>query len=136
MVDGTLNRFRYVDLLSKRLVPYLKEVDEKCHGVVFQDDNAPCHASKYTARWRGTHSISRMPWPAQSPDLNPMEHLWDHLDRQIRKRRPLPTSLPGLAAALRDEWGKIPLDVVGNLISSMPNRTAAVIRARGKNTPY
>ena len=114
----------------------MKEVDEKCHGVVFQADNAPCHASAYTVWWLQTQGTNHMPWPAQSPDLNPMEHLWGHLDRQIRERRPLPASLPGLAAALRGGWGKIPLDVVGNLISSMPNRTAAVIRAMGKGTPY
>ena len=122
--------------MSNHLVPYLKQVDEQCSGVIFQEDKAPCHVAEYTTWWRQTHNINRMPWPAQSPDLNPIEHLWDHLDRQIRKRRPLPTSPTALAAALQDAWGKIPLDVVRNLIASMPTRVGAVIKAKGWHTSY
>jgi DDE superfamily endonuclease len=136
LIEDTLNQDSYVSLLSKHLVPYLRQVDEQCPGVIFQEDNAPCHVGKYTAWWQQTHSINRMPWPAQSPDLNPIEHLWDHLDRQIRKRRPLPTSSAGLAAALQEEWGRIPLSVVRKLISSMPTRVAAVVKAGGLHIPY
>jgi transposase len=77
-----------------------------------------------------------MPWPSQSPDLNPIEHLWDHLNRQVRKRNPLPSSLPALAAALKEEWAAIPLEVVRKHISSMPDRVAAVIKAKGRHTSY
>jgi DDE superfamily endonuclease len=136
VVEGTLNKDAYVNLMSKHLVPHLKQVDGKCSGVVFQEDNAPCHTSGYATWWRQTHGINRMPWPAQSPDLNPIEHLWDHLDRQVRKRTPLPASLPALAAALQEEWDRIPLDVLRKLIGSMPSRVAAVIEAKGGHTPY
>ena len=111
VVEGTLNKERYVNLMSKHLVRYLKQVDEKCPGVIFQDDNAPCHAAEYVTWWLQTHSINRMAWPAQSPDLNPIEHLWDHLDRQVRKRKTLPTSLPMLEAALLEEWARIPVEI-------------------------
>ena len=107
-IEGTLDQNGHVNIMSNHLVPYLKQVDEQCHGVIFQDDNAPSHVAEYTTWWRQTHSINRMPWPAQSPDLNPIEHLWDHLKRQIRKRRPFPTSTAELKAALQDEWSKIP----------------------------
>ena len=133
-VEDTLDQNGHVNIMSNHLVPYLKQVDEQCHGVIFQDDNAPCHVAGYTTWWRQTHSINRMPWPVQSPDLNPIEHLWDHLDRQIRKRRPFPTSTAELKAALQDEWSRIPLDVLRNLISSMPARVAAVIK--GWHTSY
>jgi hypothetical protein len=73
---------------------------------------------------------------SQSPDLNPIEHLWDHLNRQVRKRNTLPTSLPALAAALQEEWAAIPLEVVRKLIRSMSSRTAAVIKAKGRHTSY
>ena len=136
LVEGTLNQYRYVNILSKHAVPYLKEINEQHPGAILQDDNATCHTAEYTTQWRQSHDIDRMPWPAQSPDLNPIEHLWDYLDRQVRKRRPLPTSPAGLAAALQDEWGKIPLDVVRNLISSMPSRVGAVIKAKGWHTSY
>jgi len=83
-----------------------------------------------------TARIDRMAWPAQSPDLNPIEHLWDHLDRQERRRNSLPTSPAGLAVALQDEWGRIRLEVHRNLITSMPTRVAAVIQAKGLHTAY
>ena len=136
MIEGTLNQDRYVSLMSEHLVPYLKKVDEKCHGVIFQEDNAPCHAAGYPTWWRQTHGIHRLPWPAQSPDLNPIEHLWDHLDRQVRKRTPLPTSSAAMTEALQDEWRKILLSVVRKLILSMPKRIQAVLKARGWPTPY
>ena len=116
--------------MSEHLVPYLKQVDEQSHGVVFQEDNAPCHVGKYATWWRQTHGIDCLPWPAQSPDLNPIEHLWDHLNRQVRKRTPLPTSLPKLEAALQEEWARIPVEVVRKLYRSVPSRRDAVIKPR------
>jgi transposase len=136
VIEGTLNQDRYINLMDEHLLLYLNEVDEQCHGVIFQDDNAPCHVAGRPTRWRQAHGIRRLPWPAQSPDLNPIEHLWDHLDRQVRKRTPQPTSSAAMAEALQDEWGKIPLSVVRKLISSMPKRIQAVLKAGGLPTPY
>jgi transposase len=136
VVEGTLGQDGYVNLMSKHLVPYLREVNEKCPGVIFQDDNAPCHAGQYATWWLQTHSIERLPWPSQSPDLNPIEHLWDHLDRQVRKRNPLPTSSAAMVEALQDEWQKIPRLVVRKLIGSMPERLKAVRKVGGLSTRY
>ena len=136
VVEGTLDQDGYVNLMSKHLVPCLRRVNEKCPGVIFQDDNAPYHAAKYPTWWLQTHSIERLPWPAQSPDLNPIEHLWDHLDRQVRKRNPLPTSSAAMVAALHEEWGRIPLSVVRKLITSVPKRLEAVRKAKGLATRY
>ncbi|GFW47798.1 HTH_Tnp_Tc3_2 domain-containing protein [Trichonephila clavipes] len=60
--------------------------------------------------------------PAYSPDLNPMEHVWDILGRQIAAQQPLPTCLLELRRALLDEWCNIPQDQIDNLILSMPRR--------------
>ena len=136
VVEGTLNQHGYVELLREHLVPYLKQIDEKCHGIIFQDDNATCHASGYTTQWRERHGIPRMDWPAQSPDLDPIEHIWDHLDRQISKRTRLPTSLPALAAVLKEEWVSIPLEVSRKHFTSMQSRVTAVIKAKGGHTSY
>ncbi|GFX62440.1 transposable element Tcb1 transposase [Trichonephila clavipes] len=62
-----------------------------------------------------------MDWPAYSPDLNPIEHVWDMLSRRIAAHQPPPTCLPELRKALH-EWCNIPQDQVDNLILSMPRR--------------
>ncbi|GBL76555.1 hypothetical protein AVEN_53286-1 [Araneus ventricosus] len=63
-----------------------------------------------------------MDWPAYSPDLNPIEHVWDMLGRRIAARQPPPTCLPELRRELLDEWCNIPQDQIDNLILSMPRR--------------
>lgn len=72
-----------------------------------------------------------MKWPSQSPDLNPIEHLWEELDRRIRARTFTKTA--DLYKVLQQEWKKIPIDVVMNL---MPRRCQAVIDAKGYATKY
>ncbi|CAG8815483.1 14352_t:CDS:2, partial [Cetraspora pellucida] len=49
-------------------------------------------------------------WVPYSPDLNPIEHLWDYPDCQVRKRKPLPSSKNELIKAIQEEWAKIPLE--------------------------
>ncbi|GFX30621.1 HTH_Tnp_Tc3_2 domain-containing protein [Trichonephila clavipes] len=80
--------------------------------------------------------ITRMDWPAYSPDLNPIEHVWDMLGRRIAAHQPLPTCLPELRRALLDEWCNIPQDQIDNLILSMPRRCKACIASSGRHTPY
>ncbi|GFW02203.1 transposable element Tcb1 transposase [Trichonephila clavipes] len=80
--------------------------------------------------------ITRMDWPAYSPDLNKIEHVWDMLGRRIAARQPPPTCLPELRRALLDEWCNIPQDQIDNLILSMPRRCKACIASSGRHTPY
>src|ERR687896_167699 len=71
IVEGTLNSDRYIELLEEHLLPFLNNLNiENC---IFQDDNASCHASKKTKSWKESNLNENFPWPAQSPDLNPIE---------------------------------------------------------------
>ncbi|GFW90036.1 transposable element Tc3 transposase [Trichonephila clavipes] len=87
---------------------------------LFMDDNARHHRANIVDECLQSEDITRMDWPAYSPDLNPIEHVWDMLGRRIAARQPPPTCLPELRRALLDEWCNIPQDQIDNLILSMP----------------
>ncbi|GBM56998.1 hypothetical protein AVEN_146030-1 [Araneus ventricosus] len=89
---------------------------------LFMDDNARPHRANIVDECLQSEDITRMDWPAYSPDLNPIEHAWDMLGRRIAARQPPPTCLPELRRALLDEWCNIPQDQIDNLILSMPRR--------------
>ncbi|GFW89119.1 transposable element Tc3 transposase [Trichonephila clavipes] len=77
-----------------------------------------------------------MDWPAYSPDLNPIEHVWDMLGRRIAARQLSPTCLSELRRALLDEWCNIPQYQIDNLILSMLRRCKTCIASSGRHTPY
>ena len=75
-----------------------------------------------------------MTWPAQSPDLNPIEHLWDHLKRRLGGYENPPGGMEELWERVQVLWEKIGADMCQNLIESMPRRVEAVIKAKGGYT--
>jgi len=131
-VEGTLNARRYVDnILEPHLLPLLADP-----GGVFQQDNARPHTARLTMDFLDLHNVNTLPWPSMSPDLNPIEHLWDELDRRVRARARTPTTQKELFEALQEEWNNIPLQRVQALTISMPRRCQAVNASRGGHTRY
>ncbi|GFW19119.1 transposable element Tcb1 transposase [Trichonephila clavipes] len=103
---------------------------------LFMDDNARPHRANIVDEGLQSEDIPHMDWPAYSPDLNPIEHVWDMLGRRIAARQLPPTFQPELRRALLDEWCNIPEDQIDNLILSMPRRCKACIVSSGRHTPY
>ena len=68
--------------------------------------------------------------------MNPIEHVWDMLERRVKTRFPLPETLQELSLALLEGWEHIPQEVIANLIQGMPRRMNSLIQARGGNTCY
>ena len=132
LVDGNMDSDAYINVLANHFIPWVRNYPDS----VFQQDGAPCHTSSYSTWWMSTHGIRVLDWVAQSPDLNPIENLWNHLDRQVRKRKPLPQTKQELITAIQEEWRNISLEMLQNLITSLPHRTDAVIKAKGGNTKY
>lgn len=101
---------------------------------IFQDDNDPKHKAKLVQEFLKNMKINRLEWPAQSPDLNRIEHLWDVVEREIRK---FPISNKNqLKTRITEAWGIISENVTNNLVDSMPRRCQAVIAAKGGPTKY
>ena len=93
--------------------------------IIFQQDNDPKHTSKKAKQW-----------PAQSPDLNPIEHLWNYIKRKLKEYKEPPTGVHELWDRVQVEWEKIPKEECQKLIESMPRRVAAVARAKVGYTKY
>jgi transposase len=102
----------------------------------FMDDNARPHMARIVVRYLEQVGIRLLPWPANSPDLNPIEHVWDFLGKRVRRRQLRPETLNGIRVALEEECVQIPQNYIASLIQSMQNRLRDVIRARGGNTRY
>ena len=131
-VEGRMNGKDYIKLLSNSLLPYMRSMGPE---YIFMDDNAPCHRAHAVSQWMASKNIKRMEvWPPQSPDLNPIEHVWNILNTRIEDYKP--QNLKELEDRIMEEWKKIGAIDVQKLIVSMPHRVAAVIAAKGGYTNY
>lgn len=134
IIQGNLTGQRYRDeILEPVVVPFIRHQNR---GVLLQHDNARPHTARVVQNYLENVDVNVLPWPAQSPDMNPIEHLWDHVDRRLRQRVPLPQNRQQLQQALFEEWDRIPNDVIRRLTTSMRRRILALIDARGAHTRY
>src|SRR5438128_5264383 len=84
--------------------------------------------AKGVTNWIMEKKIKILPdWPSQSPDLNPIEHLWNKLEKRLKNRKKHPKKATELEIALREKWSLVPHKTYSNLIESMPRRLEACI---------
>ncbi|KAJ8880554.1 hypothetical protein PR048_017024 [Dryococelus australis] len=131
-VRGSMNTEAYCNILDNEILPTLGFFGMDPY--YFQDDNARCRVSRAPMQWYADSTVRRLDWPAQRPDLNPIEHFWDELDRRVRAGQVRPKSIAQLMEWLQEEWRRILVDVLQTLVESMPDRVDAVIAARGSST--
>ena len=104
--------------------------------MTIQHDNINSHTAQITRDFLPDRNVSVLPWPAKSPDLNLIEHVWDLLDRRVRARAIPPRNIRELAGALVEEWGNISQQELANLVQSMRRRSTAVLNAACGHTRY
>ena len=126
-MDGSIDQDAYVDCLAKNLVPYLAETESKTQRkFIFQEDGASCHTGSYATWFKRQCQVKGFPfWPAQSPDLNPIEHVWHALDKRVKNRIGSIKNVEQLKACLQEEWRELEVDFARKLVASMPNLIAA-----------
>jgi len=133
LYDGRLNSLRYIDILDDNLQAS-RDLFSLGDELIYQQDNAPCHTAGIVTDYFVENQVEIMPWPARSPDLNPIENLWVWIDRKLQTK--VITNKDQLNEAIREAWLEIPAELCKALVESMPRRMAACIKANGGHTKY
>ncbi len=120
--EHCLNATAYLSIVADHVHPFMTTVYTSSDGY-FQKDNAPCHKAQIISFLEHDNEFTLLKCPPQSPDLNPIEHLWDVVEREIRI---MDMSI----------WTKISEECFQHLIESMPQRIKAVLKAKGGPTRY
>ena len=94
------------------------------------------HRSKVAVAARESAEIVMLSWPAQSPDLNPIENLWAEMKMMVRCRTPPPSNIRELEKYVKSAWKDIPPEYYKKLIDSMLRRINAVIATNGNRIKY
>jgi transposase len=148
-ISGSVNQDVYMEMLRTEFDPFLEALAADTQMTYkFQQDNARPHVSKRTRKFLEAlaekHGLILMDWPANSPDLSPIENLWAHLKYELHRQYPDMAKLKGLPqtikATLQERlhkiWWEIGEEVLNKLVESMPKRVKEVIAAGGWYTSY
>ena len=123
--SSSLNATAYLSIVADHVHPFMATMYPSSNGY-FQRDDAPCRKAKVVSNWVHEHNrkFSVLQWPAQSPDLNPIDHLWSVVEREICR-------INLHDAIILGTRNRISKECFQRLVGSMPQRIDAVLRAKG-----
>jgi transposase len=135
-IQGNLTGDQYIrDVLQPVVVPHFDN-HQLATRPVYMDDIARPHRSRAVTAYLQSKAVTSVPWPAMSPDLNPIAHIWDMLGRRSQARVPPLQNIRQLEAALHREWHKLSQQDIRRLTGEMRRSVEAVIQARAGYTRY
>ena len=135
-VQGKMDAVQCCEILEEGVGESIESLEMAEDRWYFQQDNDPKHTSKKAEQWFSDNNIIPIKWPAQSPDLNPIEHLWQYLKAKLQQYDTPPKGVHELWDRVVKEWTEIPLETCQKLIESMPRRIQIVLEAKGGYTKY
>ncbi|CDF40241.1 unnamed protein product [Chondrus crispus] len=135
-MDGRQDFTKYCEVLRDGLLPLAAEVFGEGQNWSFQQDNAPIHTSHLTKQCLAERSITTLPWPAKSPDINIIENVWGVMARTVYARGKQFDNIEDLKVAIEEAWATVGSDPLLRLHKSLPRRMNAVMDARGDATKY
>lgn len=125
---GIMNSDVYVNILNEHLLPIYDET------LTYQHDNDPKHTSKYTKGWLSDNAITVLDWPSSSPDLNPIENIWEIIKHKISKMAI--QSKSELTTIVEQQFKLVDDSSIQGVIRSMKNRIQLVIEKEGDYIGY
>lgn len=131
-IEGIVNANKYEEILEEGLLPSIPRLQTQGDEYTFQQDGAACHTAKKITAWLQEKEIPVLKWPANSPDLSPIETLWGKMKKQLRHNPP--RTLNELKAMLQAVWDTITPEMCNSLVDTMPRRLQAVIEKKGDAT--
>ena len=132
-IDGNMTGESYREILENNLLKSVEKLGMN-DDWIFQHSNDLKHRAAIVANWLNRNGVERLHWPSFSPDLDPIEHLWDEVKRQLKKKQP--KSQNELKVSLIKVWHGIELPTLKKLVDSVLNRLNEVIRTKGYPTRY
>jgi hypothetical protein len=135
-IDGNMDKELYQEILDEGVKWTLRDYKINPNTFYFQHDNDPKHTASSTKQWLQQQNWKILDWPPQSPDLNPIEHLWRHLKVTLSKFEHPPINEDEHWKRVYQTYYAIQPEVCQDLISSMPRRIEAVLKAKGGHTKY
>ena len=132
VVDGTLTCIRYRDeIIRPHVLPFVQQ-----HNATLQQDNARPRVALIVTDFLIQNNVYVLPLPAMSPDLSPIEHVWDEMQRRLRGLQNQPLKLPDLSRAFVKIWNGIPKACFRTPVVSMRRRCQACIDSNGGHIRY
>jgi transposase len=135
-IENNLDSFLYLEILKGELVDTFKLYRLNESKTMFQHDNDPKHTAIKVKKYLQKQKFETLWWPSQSPDLNPMEHIWVVLKQALNRYKKPASGMLELWDRVQLEWEKISKETCLKFIDSMPKRMSAVIKAKGSWTKY
>ena len=132
-IDGIMDHRVYMTILNNNLKVSAQNLGI-LNNFVYYQDNDPKHTATNVRLWCLYNCPQTLKTPPQSPDLNPIEHIWKELEVRIRSHHI--KSKIQLKAVIIEEWNKIGAEITKTLVKSMPRRLKAVIKNKGYPTKY
>jgi len=132
-IEETMAAEVFKDILSKHLFASAERLG-MLKKFILQMDNDPKHKARLVTEWLKLKGIECLPWPSSSPDLNPIEHLWVHVERELRKDPA--KNLNELKQKIQWIWDSINPDLTKKLVDSVANRLQECVKQKGRPTRY
>ena len=133
-VTGGLGADSYIDLLERRLLPFLENIGRD--DLIFQQDNAPAHSAKATKELFLENDVTVLKWPARSADMNPIENVWGILSRDVYVEGKQHDDVEELKEAINYAWERIEMATLKKLATGMPRRLIELLEKKGGETSY